>query len=488
MKILVVGNVLKDVYLNLDGRTEAFETDKAGVKWLDFEFNGSCHRFFSRHSSYGGAAVTLLVLSKMGVEAEIAGSSLGFDGEEIREPSIVDSYRYILNSDDGISYLTETMPKSAKFVAPEEPVEMIFVDRSAKIDGRTAKKIVDYLDEHRETVLAIYVGKANSFEFNSLARRADLVFYEEHGNDLLIKTMGDKKLVMLSPKAFYYRDLVEPVTVERIDRLTHLSAYSVAAATILGGLVLGKTMEESLKLARANLENATVDEVLDLKEMEIIAATEPQSLELITATLLGPGKKIYMGRGLDVWSEIDKVSDKASGIVLTEPLMFERAKNGVAMPDYLISKRIIPGVVTDNNAKRLREFYEMGVRTAMKRDTILSAADNEIMDKCRGLASFAKTCQSAGIVPILEIDVAIRAEKSNTKTAEVMQKILKEFFAILRSFGVNFNAVIVRMTSGADYSAADSSGLVPLSEGTSAASVAGAVASASRFSASAAGS
>lgn len=28
MNILVVGNVIKDIYLNLDSRTENFETDK----------------------------------------------------------------------------------------------------------------------------------------------------------------------------------------------------------------------------------------------------------------------------------------------------------------------------------------------------------------------------------------------------------------------------------------------------------------------------
>ena len=79
MNILVVGNILKDVYLNLDSRTEKFEVDKDGVKWLDFGFNASEHHYFSRESSLGGAAVSLEVLSKMGINTTVTGSKLQFD-------------------------------------------------------------------------------------------------------------------------------------------------------------------------------------------------------------------------------------------------------------------------------------------------------------------------------------------------------------------------------------------------------------------------
>ena len=71
MNILVVGNVIKDVYLNLDSRTEPFETDQNGIKWLDFGFNASEHHFFNRNSSLGGAAVSLEVLEKIGLKTAI---------------------------------------------------------------------------------------------------------------------------------------------------------------------------------------------------------------------------------------------------------------------------------------------------------------------------------------------------------------------------------------------------------------------------------
>ena len=68
MNILVVGNILKDVYLNIDTRKENLETDSRNIKWLDVSFDASEHRFFNRESSLGGAAITLEVLEKWGLK------------------------------------------------------------------------------------------------------------------------------------------------------------------------------------------------------------------------------------------------------------------------------------------------------------------------------------------------------------------------------------------------------------------------------------
>ena len=102
---MVVGNVLKDVYLNLDSRTEEFETDKNGVKWLDFGFNASEHHFFSRESSLGGAAVSLEVLSKMGLTTSVTGSKLKLEDGGLVADDTADTYRYIMVTDGRPSYL-----------------------------------------------------------------------------------------------------------------------------------------------------------------------------------------------------------------------------------------------------------------------------------------------------------------------------------------------------------------------------------------------
>ncbi len=127
MNILVVGNVLKDVYLNLDSRTEGFEQDKTGVEWLDFGFNSSEHHYYGRTSSYGGAAITLEVLQKMGLDATISDTSFHFDenGPVMNGPASV--YRYILTSDTGVAYMTPSVEQSTGFTTPTETVDYIFV-------------------------------------------------------------------------------------------------------------------------------------------------------------------------------------------------------------------------------------------------------------------------------------------------------------------------------------------------------------------------
>ena len=83
--ILIVGNIVKDIYLRLDERQNVFEKDSNNIPWLNLGFDGSSHKFFRRTSIYGGAAVTLEVLNKFGVEAEISGAKLRYENGELIE-------------------------------------------------------------------------------------------------------------------------------------------------------------------------------------------------------------------------------------------------------------------------------------------------------------------------------------------------------------------------------------------------------------------
>lgn len=53
-KILIVGNVLKDVYLKLDERQNDFELDENGISWLELGFNGAAHSFLSGQAYMAG--------------------------------------------------------------------------------------------------------------------------------------------------------------------------------------------------------------------------------------------------------------------------------------------------------------------------------------------------------------------------------------------------------------------------------------------------
>ena len=139
-RILVVGNILKDVYINIDPRTEQIEEDASGVKWINLGFNTSEHHFFRRNSSFGGAAITLEVLSKMGLDAKASGSKFEYNGDGVVCSEIPGVYRYILVLDDQISYLTPSGKHISTFEPGNEQYDYIFVDRSAELNEKLAKK------------------------------------------------------------------------------------------------------------------------------------------------------------------------------------------------------------------------------------------------------------------------------------------------------------------------------------------------------------
>ena len=142
MNILIVGNVLKDVYLNLDTRND-FESGKDGVNWLDVSFDASMHHYFSRTSSFGGASVTQDVLANLGLNATIV-------NHDEAEPPI---YRYILVADGGVTYFVPENKKSTTFTPPASTMDYIYVDRSAEITDETAKSIKKYLEFSTTTKL-----------------------------------------------------------------------------------------------------------------------------------------------------------------------------------------------------------------------------------------------------------------------------------------------------------------------------------------------
>ena len=249
MKILVVGNILKDVYLNLDSRTENFETDRDGVQWLNLGFDNSEHHFFRRNSCLGGATITLEVLQKMGLSATISGNKVDFTEDGVEYAGVADSYRYILVANEQISYLTSTGRRTSIFEAPTEAVDYIFVDRSAELDEQVARRIMAYLDISPATRLVLHARKTSRGDFEKeLIRRSAIV-------------LAERRLDGASAGQVIYLDGFQN---ERENLLTHLSVFSIAAATILGGILTGKDEEISIKMAKINVEGSSLDATLSL--------------------------------------------------------------------------------------------------------------------------------------------------------------------------------------------------------------------------------
>ena len=143
--ILIVGNVTKDVYLRLDNRVNHFETDQNGVKWLDLSFDNSHFNYYSRVSIYGGASISLEVLSRFGLDASISGTPATFlDGQFVAK-DIHTTYRYILCQDENTSHLEPSEEVYTTWQVPTTNPDWIYLDSSAVISPKLATEILDYL-------------------------------------------------------------------------------------------------------------------------------------------------------------------------------------------------------------------------------------------------------------------------------------------------------------------------------------------------------
>ncbi|MBR2766717.1 fructose-bisphosphate aldolase class I [Candidatus Saccharibacteria bacterium] len=494
MNILVVGNVIKDIYLNLDSRTENFETDKNHIKWLNLAFNAEEHFFFNRNSNFGGAAVTLEVLSRMNLPTTITGSDLKMTDDGFITNQSAKTYRYILVADGNPCYIAPTNHEITNFATPDTFYDYIYIDRSALLSPTAVTKISSYLDLSKNTKLITYLKDQNDTNLNQLAPQSDLVFYETKKPDI-----PPEKLIHISETNLSYQNIHEVISVERIDMMTHLSAYSIAAATILGSFIIGKSVEESLRLARINVENSTLNSTLNLAELQEISDKQnpEENLELIAASLVLAKKGILAAdeSGGSIHKKFEKLNiadtyenrrdyrniffttkdleNYVNGVILFDETARQQADNGQNFTDFLISRRIIPGIKVDQGLEkfenseetytkgldgldtRLREYYRLGLRFAKWRaafeihldeqGNILTPTDHAITENCRILAEYASACQSAGLVPIVEPEVVYDGYYSIDQSASITGKILDELMKKLADYHVNLRACILKV-------------------------------------------
>ncbi len=499
MNILIVGNILKDVYLSLDSRNEKLEEDKNGVNWLDLSFDASEHRFFNRTSSFAGAAISLEVLKKLGFAASVANSDFDIIEGDFKTSTPAEDYRYILTSETGVTYFTSSSPKKTIFKASASPIDYLYVDRSANLSSETIAEIINFLDQNPVTKLILYLKSSKKSELSKLTDRASLIFYENRGlSEETTALPSSEKIVFMNPKSMQYLDKIEEVSAPQIDRLTHLSAYSIAAATILSSFLLGNTIEKSLKLAKLNVENSTLSASLSLPELEeLLNSHKSDNLELIAASLVIPGKGIlaadesggsikkkFANLNIDdtfenrhtyrnIFFSTPNIEKYLSGIILFDETARDYVDNGQSIPDFLISKRIIPGIKVDQGLEkfenseetytkglegldeRLKEYYDMGLRFAKWRaafnltldesDKTLTPTERAIEKNAEILAAYAKKCQNAKIIPIVEPELVYDGFYDIKKSKEVTAKILDQLFVALQKEQVNLRACLLKI-------------------------------------------
>ncbi len=499
--ILIVGNVTKDVYLRLGDRKNHFETDQYGVKWLDFAFNNSHHDYYSRVSIYGGASISLEILSRFGFNASISGTPATFlDGQFIAK-DVHTSYRYILCQDDNTSHLEPSDPPYTTWKIPTDSPDWIYLDSSANISPKLATEIIDFLNLSHDTKLALYINSRNNQNANhisALLDRANLIISSK-------KLNRDADYVYIDNSHISYMGRRVPWALSsKKDLLTRLSAYSTIAASVFGAIALGKEPGEALLLARANIQNSKLSNTSNLETLERSIVDDyyrvekynekdetMSEIEVTAKQLMAPGKGILAadesGGSIHKKFEAMNIPDDeqhrrdyrnlffttpdlekyVSGVILFDETARQVADDGSTFIDYLKKRGIISGIKVDQGLvnfensdekytqgldglhERLKEYYEMGARFAKWRAafevTDQSPSMMAIQKNCEILADYARDCQSENIVPIVEPELVYDGDYTLEQNIEYTGKILDCLFDELAKKSIDLAGCILKV-------------------------------------------
>ena len=166
----------------------------------------------------------------------------------------------------------------------------------------------------------------------------------------------------------------------------------------------------------------------------------------------------------------DAMTECISGVIMFEETLGQSAEDGTPFVELLRATDSIPGIKVDQGAKpsadlggqtdtqgleglpdRLARYREQGARFAKWR-AVLSIDDSlpsvdAIEANARGLAAYAKACQNAAIVPIVEPEVTMDGDPGDhtlSRCEEVTRTVLTGVFEALRDEAVVLEGMVLK--------------------------------------------
>lgn len=156
-----------------------------------------------------------------------------------------------------------------------------------------------------------------------------------------------------------------------------------------------------------------------------------------------------------------------SGVILYDETIRQSAGNGKKFVDILTGAGIFPGIKVDQGVKemdgspnekvtkglaglpeRLKEYAGMGARFAKWRAVITIGeglpTDANIRQNATDLAAYAKACQEAGIVPIVEPEVLMDGSHDISACRNASERTLTALFEELNKAGVATDGIILK--------------------------------------------
>ncbi|MGB5179682.1 MAG: class I fructose-bisphosphate aldolase [Gammaproteobacteria bacterium] len=156
-----------------------------------------------------------------------------------------------------------------------------------------------------------------------------------------------------------------------------------------------------------------------------------------------------------------------SAVILFEETLTQQSDEGMALPEVLASKGIVPGIKVDKGlqplanaagdkvtqgldglAERLQLYKTQGARFAKWREVYPVTAHNPTalgLDvNAEMLARYAAICQTEGFVPIVEPEVLIDGDHSIERSAEVIEAVLHAVFHALQRHKVVLECIVLK--------------------------------------------
>ncbi len=155
-----------------------------------------------------------------------------------------------------------------------------------------------------------------------------------------------------------------------------------------------------------------------------------------------------------------------SGIILFDETFHQsELSSGMKFPKYLTSKNILPGIKVDQGledfspyekltkgldglSERLSKYYALGARFAKWRAVITPGdsipTDDCILANAKNLAKYAKKCQQANLVPIVEPEVLMDGVHSIDESFEITSRTLNMVFDQLDEHNVSLQGIILK--------------------------------------------
>jgi len=156
-----------------------------------------------------------------------------------------------------------------------------------------------------------------------------------------------------------------------------------------------------------------------------------------------------------------------SGVILYDETIRQQMSDGTPMPQYLVSRGMIPGIKVDKGlvpfrpdskeqitegldglAGRVVEYREVGARFAKWRALFHIApglpTEQNIHDHAWLLGRYARICQDNGIVPIVEPEVLMDGDHGMARDAEVTRAVLHAVFGELRTHEIDLRGMVLK--------------------------------------------